>query len=154
MKTDENTAQREMTLQEVVARLPECHRSRAELAAGYWTGKLDGVEECLEILQQVRGGDPHTLSQAIDDIRAIQTEHDEDRAPSALTPDSGKVLVSVPELMLLRDTIRELLDVQNGCPLPKYKEMFDAANEQALVMEAWLNGRLAAKIKEASDANE
>ena len=94
MKTDENTAQREMTLQEVVARLPECHRARAELAAGYWTGKLDGVEECLEILQQVRGGDPHTLSQAIDDIRAIQTEHDEDRAPSALTPDSGKVLVN------------------------------------------------------------
>ena len=77
-----------------------------------------------------------------------------DLIEAALTPDSGKVLVSVPELMLLRDTIRELLDVQNGCPLPKYKEMFDAANEQALVMEAWLNGRLAAKIKEASDANE
>ena len=60
----------------------------------------------------------------------------------ALTPDSGKVLMSAPELMLLRDTIRELLDVQNGCPLPKYQEMFDAANEQALVMESWLDDRL------------
>jgi len=56
----------------------------------------------------------------------------------ALTPDSGKVLVNVPTLMLLRDTIQELLDVQNGCPLPKYQEMFDAANEQADEMLGWL----------------
>ena len=56
----------------------------------------------------------------------------------ALTPDSGKVLVNTPTLMLLRDTIQELLDVQNGCPLPKYQEMFDAANVQADEMLGWL----------------
>ena len=57
---------------------------------------------------------------------------------AALTPDSGKVLVNTPTLMLLRDTIQGLLDVQNGCPLPKYQEMFDAANVQADEMLGWL----------------
>jgi hypothetical protein len=32
----------------------------------------------------------------------------------------------------LREVIGCLMDVQNGCPLPKYQRDFDAANERAL----------------------
>ena len=62
----------------------------------------------------------------------------------AMTQDSEKVLLSVPEIMLLRDIIGELLDVQNGCPLPKYREAFDAANAQAREIEEWIDSLLKA----------
>ena len=68
-----------------------------------------------------------------------------DRLSKALSSDpAGKALVAMPEIMLLRDTIRELLDVQNGCPLPKYTEAFDAANAQATEIEEWLGDILKA----------
>jgi len=54
------------------------------------------------------------------------------------SPSSGMRVVSKPELMLLRDTMQELRDVQNGCPLPEYQEMFDGANEQADELLVWL----------------
>ena len=62
------------------------------------------------------------------------------KAKAALSSaPSGMRVMNTPELMFLRDTIQELRDVQNGCPLPDYQEMFDAANEQADEMLDWLS---------------
>ena len=72
-----------------------------------------------------------------------------DKAKAALTGSPAGAFVNIPMLMLFRDTIQELLDVQNGCPLPDYQEMFDAANEQAHELLDWL----AAKIEEATNAD-
>ena len=57
----------------------------------------------------------------------------------------GKVFVDEGMVMGIRDTLQDLIDVQNGCPLPKYQEMFDRANASA----NQLIERLGNKLKES-----
>ena len=59
-------------------------------------------------------------------------------AEAALAPDTGERVLNKAELYLLQSTLQELMDVQNGCPLPKYEELFNAANEQARELIEWL----------------
>ena len=48
-------------------------------------------------------------------------------------PDATKkVLVDDETIRGIRDTLQDLMDVQNGCPLPKYQEEFDRANDAAV----------------------
>ena len=39
--------------------------------------------------------------------------------------------ISVEMIRGIRDTLQELMDVQNGCPLPKYQMDYDRANASA-----------------------
>ena len=72
------------------------------------------------------------------------SDDDEARYRAGVRGAPSGAFVNIPTLMLFRDTIQELLDVQNGCPLPKYQEAFDAANAQAIEIEEWLDTPLKA----------
>jgi len=61
---------------------------------------------------------------------------------SILSPPAGKVMIDEQTIMGIRDILTDLLDVQNGCPLPKYQEIFDRANASALQLIEQLGDKL------------
>ena len=82
MTTEENIAQREMTLREFVERLPEGHRVRIELAALEADNAAKDVAIRGAIAKSPGHGPLWYGSKEMDCLRA------------ALTPDSGKVVES------------------------------------------------------------
>jgi len=55
---------------------------------------------------------------------------------------ANKVFVDEQMVMGIRDTLQYLIDIQNGCPLPKYQEMFDRANASANQLIECLGNKL------------
>ena len=56
--------------------------------------------------------------------------------------NADMVLVEAEMVMGIRDTLQDLIDIQNGCPLPKYQEEYDRANASAIQLIERLGHKL------------
>ena len=76
--------------------------------------KTKAIKRCID-----NGFDVRDALEAQVELYAIEAEF------------ANKLFVDEEIVMGIRDTLQDLIDVQNGCPLPKYQEMFDKANASA-----------------------
>ena len=120
--------------------LDEVEAELAALEADNAAMREKTIEECARIAGESERAGAKWLEQwdrgigsrmgPLDDDERIAFSHGDFICDQirALTPDSGKVLVDEDMIRGIKDTIQNLRDIQNGCPLPKYQMSFDAIN--------------------------
>ena len=84
-----------------------------------------GVDQRLAAIKQ--------LGDLVSENAAMKETLDCKYKPGDLILSEGNLLVLVDEEVIIgiRDTLQDLMDNQNGCPLPKYQEAFDRTNDAA-----------------------
>jgi len=89
------------------------------------TMKTKAIKRCID-----NGSDVRDALEAQVELYAIEAEF------------ANKLFVGEEMIMGIIDTLQDLIDVQNGCPLPKYQEEYDRANASAIQLIERLGHKL------------